>query len=275
MIDIGQSDHLPAGVSNTRKSMPISAARIDAIYRYPIKGLSPQRLERVALSTGATLPADRLYAIENGPSGFDPGAPAYFPKIRFLMLMRNERLAALRTHFDVTSNTLAIQWEGREAARGDLRTPEGRLAIEAFFRRFMPNDLRGPPKVLSGGGHSFSDVAKKVVSIINLASVAAVENAAGSPVDPLRFRGNVHAAGWPAWHEFELLGRELKIGSARLKVVKRIQRCAATEVDPDTGIRDLPITRTLMDKFGHADCGIYAEVVAAGDIATGDAILSE
>jgi hypothetical protein len=254
-------------------------AIISGIYRYPVKGLSPQRLERVALKPGAALPADRLYAIENGPSGFDPAAPAYFPKNRFLMLMRNERLAGLQTRFDEASHTLTIQWEGREAARGDLSTAEGRLAIEAFFRRFMPNDLRGPPKVLSGQTssgkvHSFSDVAKKVVSIINLASVAAVENAVGSPVNPLRFRGNVHAAGWPAWHEFELLGRELNIGNARLKVVKRIQRCAATEVDPDTGIRDLPIPRTLMDKFGHADCGIYAEVIAGGDIAAGDAILS-
>jgi hypothetical protein len=191
------------------------------------------------------------------------------------MLMSNERLAGLRTDFDETNHTLTIQWEGREAARGNLRTPEGRLAIEAFFRRFMPTDLRGPPKVLSGGGHSFSDVAKKVVSIINLASVAAVENAAGAPVNPLRFRGNVHATGWPAWHEFELLGRALKIGNARFKVVKRIQRCAATEVDPDTGIRDLPIPRTLMENFGHADCGIYAEVIEGGDLAAGDAIVSE
>ncbi len=152
---------------------------IDAIYRYPVKGLSPQRLDRVALSPGQTLPADRLYAIENGPSGFDPAAPAYFPKQRFLMLMRNERLAALRTDYDEASHTLTIHWEGREAARGDLRTKDGRLAIEAFFRRFMPKELRGPPKVLFGEGHSFSDVAKKVVSIINLASVAEVENGGG------------------------------------------------------------------------------------------------
>lgn len=248
-------------------------ARIDAIYRYPVKGLSPQRLDRVTLSPGATLPADRLYAIENGPSGFDPAAPAYFPKQRFLMLMRNERLAALRTDYDEASHTLSIWWEGREAAAGDLRSKEGRLAIEAFFRRFMPKELYGPPKVLFGEGHSFSDVAKKVVSIINLASVAAVETAAGAAVHPLRFRGNVYVTGWPAWHEFDLLGRELAVGGARLKVVKRIQRCAATEVDPDTGIRDLPIPRTLMDNFGHADCGIYAEVIAGGDVAVRDSII--
>jgi hypothetical protein len=256
--------------------MANESARIDAIYRYPVKGLTPQRLDRTRLAPGATLPADRLYAIENGPSGFDPADPQYFPKQRFLMLMRNERLAALRTDYDEASHTLTIMTEGRVSAGGDLRTAEGRLAIEAFFRRFMPGELRGPPKVLFAENHSFSDVAKKVVSIINLASVAAVKTAAGSPVHPLRFRGNIYIAGWPAWHEFDLLGRELAVGGARLKVVKRIVRCAATDVDPDTGIRDLSLPGTLMRSFGHADCGVYAEVTADGDIAKGDVLsLSE
>ena len=256
--------------------MTSAPASIRAIYRYPVKGLSPQALERTPLSAGQTIPADRLYAIENGPCGFDPEAPAYFPKQRFLMLMRNDRLAALRTDFEEDSHTLIIRSENREAARGDLRTKEGRLAIEAFFRRFMPKELHGPPKVLFGkGGHSFSDVARKVVSIINLASVAEVESAVGVPVNPLRFRANLYVAGWPAWHEFNLVGRLITIGeTARLRVVKRIQRCAATEVDPDTGIRDLPIPRTLIENFDHADCGVYAEVVTAGDIAIGDGITS-
>ena len=259
--------------------MTAPKARIEAIYRYPVKGLSPQKLDRTALSAGSTIAADRLYAIENGPTGFDPADPTYFPKIRFLMLMRNERLAALKTDYDEASHSLTITHEGREAARGDLRTKEGRLAIEAFFRRFMPAELNGPPKVLSGeaasgADHSFSDVAKKVISIINLASVAAVEAAAGQPVDPLRFRGNIHVSGWPAWHEFDLLGSEVSIGKARLKVVKRIVRCAATNVDPTTGARDLTIPKTLQQTFSHADCGIYAEVTTGGDIATGDALIS-
>ena len=255
-------------------------ARIEAIYRYPVKGLSPQPLERTRLAQGRTLAADRLYAIENGPTGFDPAAPAYFPKNRFLMLMKNERLAALKTDYDEDTHTLTIAWEGREAARGDLRTKEGKLAIEAFFRRFMPAELNGPPKVLSGetpagAPHSFSDVAKKVVSIINLASVAAVETATGEAVDALRFRANVYVSGWPAWHEFDLLGAEIAIGDARLKVVKRIVRCAATNVEPGTGIRDLTIPKTLLQNFGHADCGIYAEVIIGGDIAVGDALTSD
>ncbi|MDI3470321.1 MAG: MOSC domain [Pseudolabrys sp.] len=252
--------------------MTDKAARIEAIYRYPVKGLSPQKLPDTVLAPGQTLPADRLYAVENGPSGFDPAAPSHFPKIRFLMLMRNERLAALRTDYDEASHTLAIRHDGREAVRADLRTREGRLAVEAFMRRYMPDELRGPPKVLFAEGHSFSDNANKVVSIINLGSVAEIEAAMDAPVDPLRFRANLYVRGWPAWSEFDLVGRDLAIGDARLKVIKRIKRCAATEVDPAAGIRDLHVPKALMDNFGHTDCGIYAQVVAGGPIAPGDSI---
>jgi len=253
--------------------MSSPAGKIQAIHRYPVKGLTPEPLPQATLAVRQTIPCDRMYAIENGPSGFDPAAPGYLPKQRFLMLMRNARLAELRTAFDESSHTLTIRSENREAARGDLRTPEGRAAIETFFAEFCADELRGPAKVLHAAGHSFSDVARKVISIINLASVAALEEAAGAPVHPLRFRGSLQVAGWPAWQEFDLLNAEIAIGpSARLKIVKRIVRCAATEVDPDTGIRDLPVRRTLRDYFGHVDCGVYAEVIEGGAIAVGDAV---
>jgi MOSC domain-containing protein len=251
--------------------MPGANAKIQAIYRYPVKGLSPEPLARTQLEVMETLPADRLYAIENGPSGFEPAAPRHQPKQRYLMLMRNERLARLRTRFQDTSHTLTIETEGREAARGDLRTSEGRAAIEAFLAGFCADELRGPPRVLHAPGFSFSDVARKVVSIINLASVTAIEDVVGRPVHPLRFRGNVYVAGWPAWREFDLLGEEITVARGpRLRVIKRIVRCAATNVDPDTGIRDLSIPDTLMRSFGHADCGVYGEVVEGGEIAVGD-----
>jgi hypothetical protein len=247
-------------------------ATLKSIYRYPVKGLSPESLPAVGLEVGQTLPADRKYAIENGPSGFDPAAPAYLPKTRFLMLMRNERLATLDTQYDDATHMLTIRGEGRKLARGDLATKEGRLAIEAFFRRFMPKELNGAPKVLEADGHSFSDVSAKVVSIINLASVAAIETMVGQPVHPLRFRANLYVEGWPAWSELDWVGQEIAIGDARVKVTKRIMRCAATNVDPEIGIRDLQIPATLMRTFQHADCGIYARVIEGGAIRPGDAI---
>src|SRR5262249_23342749 len=183
--------------------MPAEVPQLQAIYRYPVKGLSPEPVARTHLAVGATIAADRLYAIENGPSGFDPAAPRHQPKQRYLMLMRNERLARLRTHFDEASHTLAIVADGREAARGDLRTPQGRAAVERFFATFCTDELRGPPRLLYAEGFSFSDVARKVVSVINLASVAAVENAVGAGVHPLRVRANLYVRGWPAWPQLQ------------------------------------------------------------------------
>jgi len=253
-----------------------AAAKIQSIYRYPVKGLSPEPLQRAQLEAGETLRGDRLYAIENGPSRFDPALPRYQPKTHYLMLMRNERLATLKTCFDEAGRTLIVAHDGREAVRGGLGSPQGRAAIERFFAGFCADELRGPPRVLHAPGFSFSDVARKVVSIINLASVAALEDVVGAAIDPLRFRGNVYVSGWPAWHELDLVGQELAIGpQARLKVVKRIVRCAATNVDPDTGARDLAIPDALQRAYGHADCGIYAEVLTAGEIAVGDMVSGE
>jgi len=252
-----------------------SSAKIDSIYRYPVKGLTPEQLARVSLRPGQTLPADRRYAIENGPSGFDPAEPKWMPKPHFLMLMRDEWLAGLRTHFDEKSHLLTIRRNGEIAVQGNLEAAEGRAAVENFFATAFAGQIKGPPKVLSGAGHSFSDVARKVVSIINLASLRAIESLVDYPVHPLRFRANLYVEGWPAWHEFDLVDKMLAIGDVRLKVVKRITRCAAVNVDPDTAARDLAIPQALTRRLGHSECGIYAEVIAGGTIAVGDAIAAE
>ena len=188
--------------------------------------------------------------------------------------MKNARLASLRTSFDQTAHRLTIETVARQQKiSADLRTTEGRAVIERFFADYCAGELRGAPRVLHADGHSFSDLARKVVSIINLASVATVEDMIGAPVNPLRFRGNLYVSNWPAWCELDLIGKELGIGRrARLKVVKRITRCAATNVDPDTGIRDLEVPQALTRHLGHSDCGIYAEIVKGGEIAQGDNI---
>src|SRR5215467_12658259 len=162
-------------------------ASVAAIYRYPVKGLSAEPLGRARLEAGETIGGDRRYAIENGPSGFDPAAPSYLPKHRFLMLMKNERLAQLESRYDEAADVVVLRQAGRDVVRGDLATARGRKAIEDFFAVYCADELRGPPRLLRAAGHSFSDVARKVVSIINLGSVAAIENAAGAPVHPLRF----------------------------------------------------------------------------------------
>ena len=244
--------------------------RIASLYRYPVKGLSGERLDSVDLVPGTTFPNDRAFALENGPSGFDPSAPAWQPKIKFLCLMKNAAIAALATRYDDASGTFTVARDGRTLIEANLLDAAGRAAVEKFFQDFMGADARGPIRLLEAPGHSFSDLAKKVVSIINLESVAALERAIGRKVHPLRFRGNVYVAGLPSWSETELIGRTIDLGSVRVRVAKIIQRCAATQVDPETAARDIDVPDALYRLTGEDDCGVYAEVVRAGRIAAGD-----
>lgn len=246
--------------------------RISSIYRYPVKGLSPEPLTAARLEAGAYFPGDRLFAIENGPCGFDAEDPKHQSKLKFLVLMRLEALARLRTRYEDASGELLIHEGGIERVRADLATPEGRDAIATFMAAYLREGLNGEPALLTApDGFRFTDSPSGYVSIINLASVASIEGIVAAPVDPLRFRGNIHIDGITAWSEFDLVGRELRAASGlRLKVTSRIVRCAATNVDPQTGLRDLSIPKALMQNLGHMDCGIYAEITQSGSIAPGE-----
>jgi uncharacterized protein YcbX len=186
--------------------------------------------------------------------------------------MANERLALLHTAFDPHDGSLAIRAPGAEPFLGDTRTAEGKAAIARYLTDFLGPEARGEPRFIEAPGHRFSDVAMKVVSIIGLTSLHALEAEAGMALDPLRFRANLYFSGGRPWAEFDWIGQEIQIGQARLKVVKRIVRCAATEVNPETGKRDADPPRDLRRHFGHADLGVYAEVLEGGQIALGDAL---
>jgi uncharacterized protein YcbX len=244
---------------------------VKSLQRYPVKGLSAEPLPFADLEPGQTLASDRAFAVENGPSGFDPQAPSWMPKMKFLCWMKNPKLARVASHYDDATGRLTLKSETGSAA-GDLATPEGRAAIEAFLSDFMGEEKRGPLRVLASPGHSFSDVAKKVVSFINLASSEEIGRALSTSVDPIRFRGNVHLAGMEPWTEATWLGRTFQIGEAKFKVRKTIQRCLATHVDPLRGVRDLDIMGTIRTERGDVDCGIYAEVIAPGRISAGDEV---
>src|SRR4029078_2924647 len=102
--------------------------RIASLQRYPVKGLSPEGLSSVALTQGDYFPGDRLFAIENGPAGFDPENPQHQPKIKFLMLMRNESLARLKTRYLDSITTLFIEQGGSEVGGGALSSLRGTVS---------------------------------------------------------------------------------------------------------------------------------------------------
>jgi uncharacterized protein YcbX len=246
--------------------------RVERITRYPVKGLTPEQLEEVTLQPGEGLPEDRRYAFAQGDSGFDPAAPAWMRKVNFACLAANASVAAIRSAYDPPTRTLVLTAPGRARLAADLGTEAGRDAAAAWITDYLGPEARGALRLAEAPGHAFTDIPQKAVSIIGLASVAELGAKAGMELDPLRFRANIHVSGGRPFAELDWIGREILLGGARLRVFKRTQRCAATEVNPATAQRDAKPPRWLRDHYGHMDLGIYAEVLEGGKVALGDAL---
>jgi uncharacterized protein YcbX len=248
-------------------------AKVVSLYRHPVKGFTPERLARAELVAGQCFPCDRLYAVEDGPSGFDPAAPAHISKMKFTVLAKIPEVAKARTAYDEATGVFMAQAEGRPDFAGDLRGDAGRRGFEAWLADLLGDQVRGPLRVVEGpGDYRFMDSRSGYVSIVNLASVRDLAERLGRPVDPLRFRANLYVEGWPAWIENDWTGRAMTVGDARAEVLKPIVRCAATHVDPVTAERDIELVKALFDLYGHMFCGVYLKVEQSGTVREGDGV---
>ena len=245
---------------------------VSSLLRYPVKSLSAQALARTRIDANRPMPHDRVFAIAHGASRYDPGEPQWQPKASFLALVRNARLARLHSRYEEETQTLSIERDGREVVRASLADAAGRAVIEQFLAAFMGEEARGRAHLANAPGLSFTDVPAPFLSVIGEASIRDLERVTKVPVDPLRFRANILLAGTNPWEEFRWLGHEISVGNVRFRIEERIERCAATEVNPSSGERDLGVLSALRSGFGHMDMGVYARPVTDGEIAVGDAV---
>ena len=245
------------------------------LYYYPVKGLSPQQLPRVELASGEGFPFDRMYGLARFDSGFDPKHPQPLPKQRFLMLARDERLAGLQTQLDPQTRRFTIRVQGRVVHESNFSQPDSIERTIDFFATMFSLDAERRPLLAEAAPHRFTDVSvgsarmMNAISLINLNSVADFSARLSAPIDPLRFRANLYFDGWPAFSELDRVDEEFAIGSLRMRILQRIRRCAATEVNPKTAARDVAVPRLLKEYYGHFDMGVYAEVLTGGTVEPG------
>lgn len=251
-------------------------AEVTALYRYPVKGLSAESLPALTLARASGLAFDREYALALGTTAFDPLNPEPLDKGYFLMLRSNEVLAALSTRFDPESKQLSVMRDGETVLTEDLTSAAGREAVERFFEAYVGPAAKGRPRLVRAADHKFTDGSvispafMRAVSLINLASVRALEERTGGAIHPLRFRANIYVDGLEPWAEMDWVGREVTVGALRLRGLARTPRCAAVDVNPETAQRDTNLPKALKRHFDHVDLGIYLEVLADGAVAVGD-----
>ena len=226
-------------------------ARVVSLYRYPVKGFRGETLDQVTLRQGEGVPGDRIIGITRGVATAG-SAP-------FHQLTTNADLV----HYWPESH--ADTWGLVQATSGEkVNLFDDPLLLRQAFGE-QAKIIHREDRL---GHWDFDD---SMLSIINVATVAALSDRLGVPVDPMRFRGNVYIEAEP-FIEFSWLGQGVQLGGARLSIIRPIKRCSATSVNPQTGERDINTPAQLNRHFGHIYCGVYAHVEAGGQVRPHDPI---
>ncbi|MEL6599137.1 MAG: MOSC domain-containing protein [Pseudomonadota bacterium] len=242
-------------------------ATLAQIWRHPIKGVGAERLERVTLSPGTTLPFDRHWAIAQEGAAFDETAPGWVPCRNFIRGAKAASLMAVTARMD--GPTLTLRHPELPELTANPDDPADAARIVDWVRPIYPENRPAPERIVSAPGRGMTDSDFPSVAILSLSTLTALSQKVGQTLDPRRFRGNLWVEGTAPWEEFDWVGQTLRVGTSLLKVEERITRCRATEANPVTGRRDAATLDALADGWGHEDFGVYATVIEGSEIAVG------
>jgi uncharacterized protein YcbX len=241
-------------------------ATLAHICRHPIKAHGREVLASVLLSAGECLPFDRHWAVAHEAARLRDG---WNPCANFSRGAKAPALMAITARLDGMAVTLS------HPDRPDLTfhpdDPADLPAFLAWVAPLCPPD-RAQPRQIVTAGRGMTDSDFPSVAILSLASLRDLSGRMGRDLSIHRWRGNLWVDGWQPWAEFGLIGRELRIGAAVLRIEERITRCKATTANPDTGRVDADTLAGLSAAYGHQDFGVYATVISGGTVALNDPV---
>lgn len=246
--------------------------RIERIGFTPVKGGRHTRHDGADLTSAGPL-GDRVFCL------LDPA------RDRVLRTVENPTL--LRTAARWESGVLSVDLPG--ATYEGAPEPTGAVhKVDYWGRTVLVEVVAGPwaaaysdflgfEVVLGRPSHAGDVVYGAGVTLVTSASLRAVSARVGRVLSGARFRPTFVVDTDDAGPHVEdgWVGRELRVGPARVRVTGVVPRCAVIDLDPDTGEADAPVLRTLAGyrrARGEIDFGVEGVVTGTGRVRTGDAV---
>ncbi len=177
------------------------------IWRYPVKSMGGERLERCEL-TADGIPGDRVVHVEDGDG----------------RVVTARSRAGLLLHRAILGEDGEPRVDGRRwrdaGVAGDVRSAAGASA-----------------RLISGSGPERFDILPLLVATDGAITTLGV--------DGRRFRPNLIIGGVDGLAERSWEGRRLAVGNAVIAAVDLRRRCIMTTFDPDTGEQDVEVLKRI------------------------------
>jgi uncharacterized protein YcbX len=246
--------------------------RLAQIWRHPIKSHGREALAAVTLAAGQAMPWDRHWAVAHAAAKVDPARPEWAVCGNFSRGSKSAALMAINATLDADARHITLTHPDRPKLAFHPDDPADAARFIDWVRPLVAKGQPEPAAIVALPGRGMTDTDYPSVSLINIASNAALGGLMGTDLSPLRWRGNLWLDGLGPWLEFDWVGRTIRLGAAVLEVKEPIVRCRATTANPATGRVDADTLAALMAGPGHQHFGIYARVIEGGTIRPGDAV---
>lgn len=246
-------------------------AQVALLVRHPIKSAGYEPVAEATLTEGAAFPFDRVWAVAHAAARLTE-PPSWAPKLQFLRGWGSADLMAISCQSDSAAGTLTLSHPRRPTESFQPDRAEDAARLIDWLRPLWPENRPEPARVVRVPGQAMTDQDQPLISINSMSSLADLSDRMGQPLSQHRFRGNIWVEGWGPWAELDLIGQEITVGAARLRIEEPIGRCRATGANPQTGTQDADPMAALESHYGHTDFGVFARVVSGGRIALGDEV---
>jgi len=226
----------------------VTSPRVCALATTPVKGTALHFPESVELTADGVVTNRSFYLVD------DRG--------RMVNGKRHGTLVALRADYQPDADRLTLEFpDGTEVAAPVSRLDQ-RVETNFYGRPVAGRVLGGPwtealsdyldePVRLVASERSGDAVDVHPVTVVSRASIEAFRDGAGEPaIERRRFRMLVEVDGCEAYAEDHWIGRTIAIGGSRVRIEGPVPRCVVTTQDPDTGIRDVPTLKHLLEQRG-------------------------
>lgn len=256
--------------------------KVTALYRYPVKGFTPEPVEHITVLPGGRVAGDRVlnFRFADAPVA----DTSWCRKYHGVVLANTPGLARLNVRFDERTQRLKILLENKILA-DDALDEAGRRrvvgAITGYALSLDENPLKGQPEHLplrlvgDGTTPRYQDNEAGQVTLHSCESLASAGVAFGdASLNGLRFRHNIVIDGVAAWEEQSWGGGKLRVGNVVFESLVPKVRCLATHANPLTGERDLQVMQMLVKEFAQKEptFGIGMLSEAGGEIRVGDTV---
>jgi uncharacterized protein YcbX len=256
--------------------------KVNALYRYPVKGFTPQAVDRLTVLPGGRVAGDRVLHFRFADA---PVADAQWcRKYHGVVLANTPGLARLQLDFDAQAHLLKITHLNQVLAYESL-DDAGRQrlvdTITGYVQSLDENPLKGEPSRLplklvgDGTTPRYQDNEAGQVTLHSRESLAAAATALGDAhLDEQRFRHNIVIDGVAAWEEQAWCGGRVRVGAVVFETVVPKVRCLATHANPRTGERDLQVMPILKLAFQQEQPTFGVGMLSrdGGEIRVGDEV---